>query len=810
MKRIGAYVLSLWWCCTVFAGEIDQCTTVIPATPNYWKTFTLSEIRLLPGSPFYHAMQVSRQYLLGVDVNRMLNAMRKKAGLEPLGDYPGSNQPGGTRPGDLWHYLSGISLMYAQTGDNHFRERADYIVETYKTCFDRLPPAEGLSRSGIDTGMEELLKGRLVLDQPDEAGYPWGGTTGNHFYGIHKLMAGLRDAYLYCNNPAALEVLVEYADPLVEFVLRVNPDLFDDYLDIEHGGMNEVMADLYAITGNQKYMEASMKFNHQKVILNIAAHNDVLFGRHANMQIPTFAGTARQYQLTGNEICKNATRNFLEIVYHDHTSCIGGNGCYERFGRPGEISKRLGYTSNETCNTYNMLKVALNYFRSTGELRHMDYFEKALYNHILASQDPESGGVTYYTSLIPGGCKSYSKGYNLEGVWCCVGTGMENHSKYGEAIYFNNGKDLFVNLFIPSKLDWKEKGLQLKMETDFPAGDIVNLSIEENTSFSKQIYIRYPSWVKRPVRIWINDKQQPVNEKAGDYIRLDHPWKKGDRIKIEIPRDFYLEPTPDDPNFAAIFFGPLVLAGELGTAGMPESDLIEFSLKNNRWIPPTDDIPLLIVDKSNPAKWIKQVAPSRFQIQITGKDKDKNKSLSLIPYYQMHHQRYNLYWKMFTPGEFDLRKQVVSDELNPANPQDEKAHEYKGQNDTLTHQRDYRGFWEFNRSGRMAGSGGWFAYDLRLNQDQFPVYLAVTYWGSAPEDRIFDILIDGNVLATEKLHSKYPLTFYEEIYELPDAWVEGKKEITVEFRSAPGRKTGAIYGVKITSNPDMFPNYLFY
>lgn len=810
MKKtfIAIFLLS-FLSCIVYAGEIDDKTNIIPAKPKYWQTFPLNTVRLLPGSSFHNAMIVSQGYLLGVDVNRMINHMRKRIGLEPLGDYPNSNQPENTRPGDLWHYLSGVSLMYAQTGDTRFLERSNYIINTYKEYRDNKPKAEGLARSDINPKLEQLLEGKITLDQPDEGGYPWGGTTGNVFYGVHKVMAGLRDAYLYCDNKDALEVMIDYAEPIVEFALRANPDLFDDMLDLEHGPMNEVFADLYAMTGDKRYMDVSIKFNHQKVILNIADGNDVLYARHANMQVPTFIGTARQYQLTGNEVSRKATENFLEMVYHDHTSCIGANGYCERFGRPGEISKRLGFTASETCNTYNMLKVALNYFMSTGDLQHMEYFEKALYNHILASQDPDSGGVTYYTSSAPGGFKSYSKGYDLEGVWCCVGTGMENHSKYGEAIYFNNGKDLYVNLFIPSELSWEEKGLKIKMETDFPASDVVNLTVLENQTFDKQIYIRYPSWTKQSVKVWVNDRRVQIKEKKGEYIRLDQEWKAGDKIKIEIPQDFHLEAAADDPNLVAILHGPIVLAGELGTNGMPESDLVRYSLMHNRWEAPTHDIPVLSVNKVNLDSWIKEEGPLKYIGIQAGILNGKKVDISLIPYYKMHHQRYNLYWKMYNPDELVLRSEIVSDEIKPGDIDSEKKHNLKGQNDSLTYNRDYRGFWEFNIKGRIAETGGWFAYDMKVKPNKTN-YLVVTYWGNAPKDRVFDILVNDEIVKTENIFERYPLTFFEEVYEIPEYLVKNKDKVTVKFQAHPEHKVGAIYGLRMTSNPDLFSNYLFY
>lgn len=791
---------------TILGGEIDKKTVVIPQKPKMWQTFDLSEVRLLPGSPFYKAMKVSQQYLLDMDIERMLNGTRKEVGLPEKGGYPGSNQPEGTRPGDLWHYISGISLMYAQTGDKEYLDRVNYLIDELATIGQK---------KGIRTyPFEKLLDGELTLGKPDDAGYPWGGSCGNVFYGTHKVHAAYRDAYLYCDNLKALQLWIEDAEPLAEFVLKVNPDLFDGFLDLEHGGMNAVYADLYAITGDKRYLDVSMKFNHQKVILNIADNKDVLYGRHANFQVPTFEGTARQYQLSGDEVSGKATENFLEMAYHDHINCIGGNSCYERFGKPGETTKRLGYTSSETCNTYNMLKVALNTFEVTGNLKHMEYFERALYNHILASQDPESGGVTYYTSTLPGGFKSYSDRFNIDGVWCCVGTGMENHSKYGEAVYFNNNQSLFVNLFIPSELDWKEKGLKIRQETHFPEQDKVTLNITESNGYNKPIYIRYPTWIESAVRILINGEPVRVDTHPGEYICLNWNWKTGDEIEVEFPQTFRLEASKDDPYTNALFRGPIAYAGELGADHMP-NDRVKFAGDNNTFVP-LNDIPTLVVNKVDLTSWLKPTGehPMEYQTVDAGFLQGKKKDIKLLPYYKMHHQRYVLYLKMYTPDELALRKKIIVDELRPSYEADEKSHNLKSMNSELTFQAGHSpalGFntWEKTRWGRQATADGWFSYDVKLDRSSRN-YLVVTYWGNEAKDHTFDILVDGTPIASECLFDKHPVTFYEVSYELPESLTTGKDKVSICFQPKSGKYAGTVFAVKVTTNPRKFPNYSFY
>lgn len=797
------------------AGEIDDKTVVISRKPKIWETFLLSEVRLLPGSPFYHAMQVSQQYLMDVDVERMLNPRRSKLGILQKGAYPGSNQPENTRATDWHHYISGSSLMYAQTGDTRFLDRVNYLVDELAMLDMRQDSLYKVKGEVPQLPYERLLKGELILNTPDDAGYPWGGLSWIPFYWLHKEFAAYRDAYLYCDNAKALKLWIKQAEPVVNFILKANPDLFEGFLDIENGGINAVFADLYALTGDKRYLDASFKLNHQKVILNIANGKDVLYGRHANFQIPTFEGTARQYQLTGDDVSKRATMNFASMYYQDHMNCIGGCSCYERFGRPGETTKRLGYTSSETCNTHNMMKVSQNLFESTGDLQYMDYFERALYNHILASQDPVTGGVTYYTTLLPGGFKSYSDRFNIEGIWCCVGTGMENHSKYGESIYFKNKHSLYVNLFIPSELNWEEKNFKLRQETDFPRQDETVLTILERGSYKNPIYLRYPRWADRGMKVWINDKEYPIQTKNDEYICLQHTWQKGDRIRILLPQDFHLEAAKDDPYMNVVFRGPIAYAALLGEDHMP-NDKVKISRQNNTFVP-LNDIPTFIVNKQLPDSWLTADSkkPQAYRTKNAGFLDGKPKDLTLYPYYLTHHQRYSLYLKMYTPEEMATRVKVVSDELRPSSDADEKAHALQMEKSTRTFQAGNspaagRNTWEKSRWGRETEKDGWFSYQMKVNPGESQNYLVVTYWGNELEEHDFDIYVDDQKIATESLFSKHPMTFYEETYAIPLALTKGKNTVKLRFQSHADKKAGTVFALKVTTQPELFPNYSFY
>ena len=813
-KQILFFLLCLG-CLSAKAQEVDNLAVVKPAVPEVWQNFSLSDVRLSPGSPFYHAMQKDEEYLKGMDVNRMLNGWLKRAGLpERKGQYPGSDQPVDTRPGYMSHYLSAISLMYGQTGDLEFKKRVDTIVSTLAEVRREMVKQgkndQFLYSQRTLRNMDQLEEGSITLAGPDEVDYPWGG-MGNFWYGVHKALAGLRDAYIYTGNKQAFGLWKNESDFIVKFALNANPDLFDDMLDIEHGGMNEVFADLYALTGNKDYMTVSKMFNHQKVILNTAVGRDVLYGRHVNMQVPTFVGTARQYQLTGDSVTRDATLNFLDLKYNTQNNVIGGSGRYERYLPANNMKEALGFTSDETCATYNMVKVANAAFEFTGDFKHLDYLERALYNHILASQDPESGGFTYYVSLMPGGFKSFSKGYDLEGVWCCVGTGMENHAKYGHSIFFKNNDGLLVDLFIPSTLKWKEEGLEVELKTSFPESDKVDLVVTKSDGYRKNISFRNPSWAHGKIEAKINGKPVKISAKAGEPITFDRKWRTGDRIEMTFPQSFYFESANDDPHLKALLHGPIVMASELGKDKMPESDLVSSAMHYNNWVTPQQDIPMLVADLDDPSSWLKQKGknPLHFVAEKAGLRYGKRENISYIPFYEMRHQRYSVYLKTFSPQELEQRHEVVSDEVNPSDEANEKAHNLQGEKMDTIRFKDNRHFWENNRYGREAKKEGWFSYDLDVNNaDQ--QYLSVTYWGSASQNRGLDIYIDGTKIESIQLDDKHPITYYNETYKIQQQLTQNKNKVTVMFKAKPDTEGGAIYGLKISSNPEEFEGYGFY
>ena len=516
------------------------------------RAFPLSRVKLLDGL-FKKAQQRDAQYLLRLEPDRFLAWFRKRAGLQPKAEVYGGWETETIAGHSLGHYLSAASLMYAATGDERLRERVDYIVEELAACQDAHGDGYLAAFPGGREAFEKLQKGEIKAKPFDLNGIwaPW--------YTLHKELAGLRDAFLYCDNQRALQV----AKALSDWAYNVTADLsaaqWQEMLKTEHGGMNEVLADLYALTGEERYLELAEKFYHKAILDPLTEGKDILPGNHANTQIPKLIGLARLHELTGKQEYREAAEFFWDTVVHHHTYVNGGHSSEEYFGKPDRLSDRLKQTT-ETCNTYNMLKLTRHLFSWKPDAELMDYYERALYNHILASQHPETGMMMYKGYLEMPTRKGFSKPF--KSFWCCVGTGMENHARYGESIYFHDADTLFVNLFIASRLDWEEKDLTVRQQNDFPRRPVTRLNIECESPTDLTLKVRHPSWCPK-MTVTVNGSEEKVSSRPGRYVAVSRTWNSGDAVRLELPMTLDIESMPDNENRMAFRYGPVVLAAVL-------------------------------------------------------------------------------------------------------------------------------------------------------------------------------------------------------------------------------------------------------
>ncbi len=603
------------------------------------QAFDLADVKLL-NSRFKDNMDREAKWLLALPVERLMHSFKVNAGMlttkknsltkmpEPLGGWEALDM--GLRGHSIGHYLSGVSLQYAATGNIVFKKKLDSLIAQLAIV------QQTLNQDGYLSAFPQQYIDRNI--QGTSVWAPW--------YTLHKLFAGFIDAYTYGDNDQALDIVSKMANWAYTKVNSLSDAVRAKMLRNEFGGMNDAFYNLYAITANPQHLKLAQLFYHHAALNPLVNQTDSLNPLHANTIIPKVVGEARAYELTGDIKNRTTATFFWNTVIKNHTYAHGGNSDKEHFFEPGKIAEHLSGNTGETCNTYNMLKLTRHLFTWTADCKYADYYEQALYNHILGQQDPQSGMVCYFTPMKSGAYRLYST--FDKSFWCCVGSGFESHSKYNEAIYYHTADSLFVNLYIPSELNWKEKGLQLKQETLYPEESNVRFSITAADSNSPlTLLFRYPAWAVNGIKILVNGKQTSIKQMPGSYVAIKGKWKVNDEIKIELPMSFRLMPTPDNPQKAAIAYGPVLMAGLAGQDSMlppaPFHDPVDpyqyygynYHIPSN--IPHTINLKgQLIKDCIKPA-----AGKLTFNMEV---DKYTKPSISLVPYYEAHRQRYVVYW----------------------------------------------------------------------------------------------------------------------------------------------------------------------
>ena len=597
------------------------------------RPFALQDVMLLDG-PFRQAQQRNGRYLLELEPDRMLHNFRVNAKLPPKAPVYGGweSQPpwvdirchGHT----LGHYLSAAALMHAATGDGQFKERVDYIVDELQAC-------QAAGGSGLVCAFPE---GGSILENAIQ-GKPYPGVP---WYTMHKIFAGLRHACQHTGSAAAKRVLIRLAEWTAHATRDMTGDAFDQMLAREHGGMNEVLADVSELTGDARYLSLARRFSHRAVLGPLAARQDPLDGLHANTQVPKAIGFERIYQLTGDSEYHEAARFFWQTVAGNRSFATGGHGDGEHFFPPSEFAQHLNAKTMETCGSHNMLRLTRMLFASEPLARYADFYERTLYNAILASQDPVSGWNTYFQPLRPGYLKFYHT--PIDSFWCCTGTGIENHAKYGDSIYFHGDDVLYVNLFVPSELRWREQGLTLRQTTAFPDADSTRFEITVQRPVRLTLKVRYPSW-SDGAAVRVNGRPLDSSAQPGSYLSIERTWRTGDVVDVHLPMTLRVEPLPGAPDKIALLYGPLVLAGRLGSAGMyAGADIIQNERTIGSILEVPIDVPRLAGSASNVLAHVRPVAgaPLTFETVGIGQPRD----VTLIPYHRLHHERYTIYWSL--------------------------------------------------------------------------------------------------------------------------------------------------------------------
>ncbi|MED1563731.1 acetyl-CoA carboxylase [Alkalihalobacillus alcalophilus ATCC 27647 = CGMCC 1.3604] len=752
------------------------------------------QVQLLDGI-FKESADKGMDYLLFLDIDRLVAPFYEAASLAPKKQRYGGWEETGISGHSLGHWLSAAAYMYRNTMNRALKDKINKAIdelEYIQSVHDR-----NFIGGFPSTCFEKVFTGNFEVDHFTLAGHwvPW--------YSMHKLFAGLIDVYKLVKNEKALSVVTKLADWVESGTVRLTEAQFQKMLICEHGGMNDVMAELYLLTQNQTYLQLAIRFCEQQILEPLSNRRDLLEGKHANTQIPKVIGAAKLYDITKEEKYKTAATFFWQEVTRVRSYIIGGNSINEHFGRVSD--ETLGVQTTETCNTYNMLKLTAHLFLWEQKSEYYDFYERALYNHILASQDPDSGMKAYFVSTEPGHFKVYHS--PEDSFWCCTGTGMENPTRYSEHIYYQRDDELFVNLFIASQLQLEEKELRLKLETDFPHSGRVQLKVEEGDGRFLSIHLRIPYWINGKVSIFVNKKQTFLTDKKG-YVTLSRRWKAGDRVEVDFPLGLHSYIAKDDPNKVGFMYGPIVLAGALGRENFPETDIQANHLSLNAH--PLIDVPVFIADKDRPWNWIKRVdgLPIQFETEPVGQP--GNQRVTLIPFYQLHHERYSLYWSVMDENSFKALKslekeketrlkQITIDVVQPNEQQEEIEHFIQKKNSRSGYLNTVRRGW------RDCRDDGFFSYKMKVEPEK-QMYLSIDFFNGDREIfidgsqyiRHFTIAIDEVPIAEKRLEADgYEHELVQDIYEIPYYLTEDKQIVEVKFSSSYGKVAGGVYGIKM-------------
>ena len=794
----------------IFLTLLAVTVTVAHAQDKlYANEFPLGDVTLLDG-PLKRARDLNITTLLKYDTDRLLAPYLKEAGLTPKDkSFPNWDGLDGHVGG---HYLSALAIN-AATGSEECRTRMEYMISELQRCADanqKNHPEWGKGYVGGVPGSDRLWS---TFKKGDFAAF-YGAWV--PFYNIHKMYAGLRDAWLYCGNEQAKQLFLGFCDWAIDLTAGLTDEQMERMLDIEHGGMNEVLADAYAMTGDRKYLTVAKRFSHRRLLTPLSQRQDCLDNMHANTQVPKVIGFDRIAELSGEEYFHDASTFFWDIVTGERSLAFGGNSRREHF--PSKEACRdfvRDIDGPETCNTNNMLKLTEDLHRRNPNAAYADYYELATFNHILSSQHPEHGGYVYFTSARPRHYRNYSA--PNEAMWCCVGTGMENHGKYGQFIYTHVGKALYVNLFVSSELNWREKGIRLRQETGFPYSETSRITITEAPSLKGRaggeafpLLVRYPGWVKPgELKVTVNGKAVDLISGPASYVTIDRSWKKGDVVEVRFPMHNSVKYLPNLPQYIALMHGPIMLAMKTGT-----EDLAHLIADDSRFGQlavgkklPVNEAPILINNHVEEiANQLQPIAgkPLHFTLSTRMENPIRNE---LQPFFEIHDSRYMMYWLALSEQNYKgYLEQMVKEEqaqqaleartidkVQPGEQQPESDHFMETDESQKGNTNDV--FW------RDASNGHYFSY-LMQTAGRTDLSLRLKYWGVGEwKSHEFDIFVDDVLVKSVNNTGKYRISeFKYEVYELPAEVLQGKKQVRVKFVAKPGKQIGEIYGVRLIKN----------
>ena len=784
--------------------SIAPALGVVAQDKLYKDEFPLGDITLLDG-PLKHARDLNVQVLLKYDCDRMLAPYRKEAGLQPRKpSYPNWDGLDGHVGG---HYLSALAIN-AATGNEECRKRMEYMISELQLVLDANNQRPEAWCHNYIGGVPNSAKMWTAFSKGDFG--PYFGTWAP-FYNIHKMYAGLRDAWLYCGNEQAKNLFLKFCDWAVDITRDLNDEQMEKMLGNEHGGMNEVLADAYAITGEQKYLDCARRFSHRMLLVPLENGKDCLDNMHANTQIPKVIGYQRIAELAHDVQYHNASEYFWEIVTRQRSLALGGNSRREHFPTKENCIDYINDIDGpESCNTYNMLKLTEDLNRVKPNGMYGDFYETAMFNHILSAQHPQHGGYVYFTSARPRHYRNYSA--PNEAMWCCVGTGMEDHGKYGQFVWTHDkgvkAEDdaLYVNLFVASELNWKDRKMVIRQQTAFPYAEssVVEVAKGKGTFILK---VRKPSWCENFTVKGVGFDADSYEENG--FVCIKRKWKKGDQVKISMPMHAYIKPMINVPQYVAIMYGPILLGMKTGTEDMRGliADDSRFGQYAGGKKLALDEAPILLPKHLDDiAKDLKPVPGKPLHFKLATRMENAIDG-ELQPFFEIHDSRYMMYWLALGENDYKAYMQKLADEekarqaleartvdkVNPGEQQPETDHRMETDDSN-----------KGNTEGiffRDAKDGHYFSY-LMQTKGETNLSLQLKFWGQDEwRTSEFDIYVNDKLLCSVNNSHRWRTTQFKTVdYAIPSEFVKGKKEIRVKFVAHKGKQVGQIYGVRLVKH----------
>ncbi len=585
--------------------------------------FMLRDVTLGAG-PLLEARNWNRGFLMRLPNDRLLHNFRDNAGLPstatPLGGWEDPKCE--LRGHFVGHYLSACALLCAATSDSAIRSKAEELVAGLAECQTKLNDGGYLSAFPTE-----------LFDRLDRLERVWA-----PYYTLHKIMAGLLDMKIHAGNDQALEVLVKLAGWVDGWTAPKSEEHMQQILNNEFGGMNDVLYNLAAVTGDDRWARTADRFTKKVFFTPLALRQDQLKGQHMNTHVPEITGAARRYELTQDYRFGDLARFFFQTVSQSRTYATGGSSNNEHWlTDPNCLAAEKSISSHhqECCCSYNMMKLARHLYAWSGDPLIIDYYERNLLNHRLGTIEPTTGRTTYFLSLSPGAWKTLCT--DDDTFWCCTGTGVEEFAKLNDTIYYHSADALYVNLYFASTANWADRGIRVSQSTNFPESGHAILTVEKTPSAAWALHLRIPAWATGENRILVNGRQLETIGTPGSYFTLRRAWKAGDKVDLTLPMRVTAEPLADDATQQAFLYGPLVLAGQFSKEGIPEH--LEHEQGPEVRQVAGVEVPALQAKGAGPGDWIKLVPGEPLTFRTVGQARD----VTLKPLNQSW-QRFAVYW----------------------------------------------------------------------------------------------------------------------------------------------------------------------